>query len=171
MAANTNWYEQNGSATGSPAHGTEHAITSIEWKSVDDTTTSRTVAPVMAGSNSYEKYIYLKFTGSFNQISNVRFAHTAGTFGTGVALKGKVTSTYSTPSDASIPSASDMTPVSSASSGMTVGLSTTGPNGSASSSQTTTCYTQYLVTQLQTTGSASAGDTSSATLTVQYYEN
>jgi hypothetical protein len=56
MAAITNWYEQNGSATGSPAHGTEHAITSIEWKSVDDTTTSRTVAPVTAGSNSYGKY-------------------------------------------------------------------------------------------------------------------
>jgi hypothetical protein len=58
------------------------------------------------------------------------------------------------------------------SSGASVLLSTAGPNGtSPSSAQTTTCYTQYIVTQVQTTSSASAGDSGSVVLTVQYNEN
>lgn len=171
MAATTNWYEQNGTATGSPAHGTEHAINSIEWKSVDDTTTSRGNSPIMAGDNSYEKYDYVKFTGTFNKVTDVKFAHTAGNFGTGVSLAGKVTSNYATPSNASMSDSSNMTAVTSIGSGATVLLSTTGPNGSAEASKTSACYTQYLVTQLQTTGSASAGDIASITLTVQYNEN
>ena len=54
MAATTNWYEQNGPATGSPAHGVESAISACDWKSADDTTTPRASAPVLAGENSYE---------------------------------------------------------------------------------------------------------------------
>lgn len=171
MSATTTWYEQNGTATGSPAHGTESTISSCDWKSVDDTTTSRASAPVLAGENSYSKYIYLKFTGTFNQISAVKFAHTAGTLGTGISLVGKVTSTYATPATSALGSASDMTSTTAIGSGASVLLSTTGPNGSTAASQTTTCYTQYLVTQVQTTSSASAGDSGTVTLTVQYNEN
>lgn len=109
MAATTTWYEQNGTASGNPAHGTESTISSCDWKSVDDSTTSRASAPVLAGSNSYHKYIYLKFTGTFNQISAVKFAHTAGTLGTGISLKSKVTSTYATPATTALASATDIT--------------------------------------------------------------
>ena len=172
MSATTTWYEQNGTATGSPAHGTESAISSCDWKSVDDTTTSRASAPVLAGSNSYDKKIYLKFTGVFNQISAVKFAHTAGTLGTGISLVGKVTSTYTTPATSGLTGSSDMTTPISIGSGASVLLGTTGPNDtSPSASQTTTCYTQYLVTQVQTTALANAGDSGTATLTVQFNEN
>lgn len=172
MSATTNWYEQNGAASGSPAHGTESTISSCDWKSVDDTTTSRASAPVLAGENSYSKYIYLKFSGTFNQISAVKFAHTAGTLGTGISLVGKVTSTYTAPAASALASSSDMTTPIAITSGASVLLSTTGPNGAnPSASQTTTCYTQYLVTQVQTTASAAAGDSGTATLTVQYNEN
>lgn len=172
MAATTNWYEQNGTATGSPAHGTESSISSCDWKSVDDSTTSRASAPVLAGANSYTKYIYLKFSGTFNQVSAVKFAHTAGTLGTGISLKSKITSTYETPSTSAMSSSTDITSTTAIGSGASVLLSTSGPNGvSTSSSQTTTCYTQYIVTQVQTTSSASAGDSGSVTLTVQYNEN
>lgn len=171
MAATTTWYEQNGTATGSPAHGTESTISSCDWKSVDDSTTSRASAPVLAGSNSYNKFIYLKFTGTFNQISAVKFAHTAGTLGTGISLKSKVTSTYETPSTTALASSTDITSTTSIGSGASVLLSTTGPNGSTSASQTTTCYTQYIVTQVQTTSAANAGDSGTVTLTVQYNEN
>lgn len=172
MSATTTWYEQNGTATGSPAHGTESTISSCDWKSVDDTTTSRASAPVLAGENSYSKYIYLKFTGTFNQISAVKFAHTAGTLGTGISLKGKVTSTYATPATSALSSSTDMTSTTTIGSGASVLLGTTGPNdSSASASQTSTCYTQYLVTQVQTTASANAGDSGTVTLTVQYNEN
>lgn len=171
MAATTTWYEQNGSATGSPAHGTESTISSCDWKSVDDSTTSRASAPVLAGSNSYDKFIYLKFTGTFNQISAVKFAHTAGTLGTGISLKSKITSTYTTPATTALGSATDITSTTSIGSGASVLLSTTGPNGSTSASQTSTCYTQYIVTQVQTTSAANAGDSGTVTLTVQYNEN
>lgn len=171
MAATTTWYEQNGTATGSPAHGAENTISSCDWKSVDDSTTSRASAPVLAGSNSYHKYIYLKFTGVFNQISAVKFAHTAGTLGTGISLKSKVTSTYATPATTALASSTDITSTTAIGSGASVLLSTTGPNGSTSASQTTTCYTQYIVTQVQTTSAANAGDSGTVTLTVQYNEN
>ncbi len=172
MAATTNWYEQNGTATGSPAHGTESSISSCDWKSVDDSTTSRASAPVLAGANSYIKYIYLKFSGTFNQVSAVKFAHTAGTLGTGISLKSKITSTYATPSTSAMGSATDITSTTAIGSGASVLLSTSGPNGTTtSSSATTTCYTQYICTQVQTTASASAGDSGTVTLTVQYNEN
>lgn len=172
MSATTTWYEQNGAASGSPAHGTESTISSCDWKSVDDTTTSRASAPVLAGENSYSKYIYLKFAGTFNQISAVKFAHTAGTLGTGISLVGKVTSTYTAPATSALASSSDMTTPIAITSGASVLLSTSGPNGAnPSASQTSTCYTQYLVTQVQTTASAAAGDSGTATLTVQYNEN
>ena len=172
MAATTTWYEQNGTATGSPAYGVESTITSCDWKSVDDTTTPRASATVDAGSNSYAKYIYLKFTGTFNMVSAVKFAHTSGTLGTGISLYGKVTSTYATPSRSNLSDSSNITSTSSVSSGTAVLLSTTGPNGtSTSTSQTSACYTQYIVTQVRTTSSAGAGDSGSATLTIQYNEN
>lgn len=172
MSATTTWYEQNGTATGSPAHGTESTISSCDWKSVDDTTTARASAPVLAGSNSYWKNIYLKFTGTFNQISAVKFAHTAGTLGTGISLKGKVTSTYATPATSALASATDMTSTTAIGSGASVLLGTSGPNdANPSASKTSTCYTQYLVTQVQTTAAANAGDSGTVTLTVQYNEN
>jgi hypothetical protein len=172
MSATTTWYEQNGTAAGSPAAGTESTISSCDWKNIDDTTTPRASSPVLAGANSYSKYIYLKFTGTFNQISAVKFAHTAGTLGTGISLKGKITSTYATPSTASLSSSTDITSTTAIGSGASVLLGTTGPNDtSPSASQTTACYTQYIVTQVQTTSSANAGDSGSVTLTIQYNEN
>ena len=166
MAATTTWYEQNGTATGSPAHGTESTVTNCDWKSADSATTTRAAAPVAAGENSYHKYNYVKFTGTFNEISN------AGTLGTGISLKGKISSTYATPSKSALDSSTDITSTTAISSGMSVDLSTTGPNGTShASSQTTTCYTQYIITQVQTTSSAAAGDSGTATLTVQYNEN
>lgn len=172
MAATTTWYEQNGNASGSPAGGTVSTITACDWKSVDDTTTSRVNAPVDAGSNSFNKYIYLKFSGTFNKISDVKFAHTAGTLGTGISLVGKVSSTYEKPAVSALSGATDITNPSAISAGMDVLLSTTGPNGAnPATEQSTECYTQYLITQAQTTNSASAGDSGTATLTVQYKEN
>ena len=172
MAATTTWYEQNGTATGSPAHGTESTVTNCDWKSADSATTTRAAAPVAAGENSYHKYNYVKFDGTFNEISNVKFAHTAGTLGTGISLKGKISSTYATPSKSALDSSTDITSTTAISSGMSVDLSTSGPNGTShASSQTTTCYTQYIITQVQTTSSAAAGDSGTATLTVQYNEN
>lgn len=172
MAATTTWYEDNGSATGSPAHGTPTVVTTCDWKSADSATTTRADAPVAAGSNSYHKYNYVKFSGTFNEISDVKFAHTAGTLGTGISLKGKITSTYATPATSALAGASDITSTTAINSGMAVLLSTAGPYGaSPAAAITAEGYTQYIVTQVQTTSAAAAGDSGTATLTVQYNEN
>lgn len=172
MAATTTWYEQNGTASGSPAGGTPTVVTTCDWKSVDSATTSRAAAPVAAGENSYNKFNYVKFSGTFNEISDVLFAHTAGTLGSGITLKGKISSTYTTPATTALSDSTDITATSAIADGMSVDLSTTGPNGTShASSQTSECYTQYIITQVQTTSAAAAGDSGTATLTVQYNEN
>ena len=172
MAATTTWYVENGSATGSPAHGTATVVTTCDWKSADSATTTRAAAPVAAGSNSYNKYNYVKFSGTFNEISDAKFAHTAGTLGSGISLKGKITSTYTTPATSAMSGSTDITSTTAIGSGMTVLLSTVGPQGAnPTAAITAEGYTQYIVTQVQTTSSAASGDSGTATLTVQFNEN
>ena len=185
MAATFNWCEDNGSATGSPAHGTTQSgygadtnyPTDVNWKNAEDNTansgTAYSAAPITAGNNSYTKYQYGKFSGTFNQISSGLWAHTSGTLGSGLTLKGVVTSTYATPATTANASlTTDMTLAISIGSGAGVDFSTTGPYAASPTSTLSAAgYTQYLATQLQTTGSAAAGDTATVTLTLQYNEN
>lgn len=174
MAATFEFNEDNGAATGSPAKGTTRstAVTQCNWKNTDDVATSYSASPVAAGANSYPKNQFGKFTGTFSQISSCLWAHTSGTLGTGITLAGKVTSTYTTPSTTAISGSTDMTSAISIGSGASVNFSTTGPeDASPTSTLSAAGYTQYLVTQLQTTGSAAPGDTASVTLTLRYNEN
>jgi len=175
MAATFEFNEDNGTQTGSPLKGTTRttARTECNWKSIDDSTTAYTSAPIVAGQHSYTKYQFGKFTGSFNQILNCKWAHTAGTLGSNLTLKGVVTSTYATPS-ASTNAAltTTMTTAIAIGSGAAVSFSTTGPeDGSPTSTLSAAGFTQYLATQLQTASGAAAGDTATVTLTLQYDEN
>lgn len=175
-----------GSATGSPPHGTvqsgfngdTHYPTENNWKNADDNTendgTAYSAAPIVAGNNSYERWLYGSFSGSFNEILNVVWsAHTAGTLGTGLSLYGTVTSSYTTPSTtANANLTTNFTSIVAIGSGLSVNLSTTGPYASSpTSTLTSSGYTQYLVSQLQTTTGASPGDTASITGTLQFSHN
>lgn len=174
MAATFEYNEDNGTATGSPSKGTSRntAITSVNWKNVDDTSTAYTSSPVAAGSNSYPKYQFGKFTGTFNQISSGLWAHTAGALQTGITLYGKVTSTYATPSTTQISGATDITSTTAIGSGAAVLFHTTGPEAASPTTTLTAAgYTQYLVSQCVTTGSAPAGSNGNVTLTLRYNEN
>lgn len=175
MAAVFEFNEDNGAATGSPAKGTTRntAVTQVNWKNIDDVSTVYSVSPIQAGQNSFSKYQFGKFTGSFNQILNALWAHTAGTLGSGLTLKGIATSTYATPAtSANAALTVNMTSVIAIGSGQAVLFHTTGPEGaSPTATLASPGYTQYLATQLQTTGSAAAGDTATVTLTLQYDEN
>jgi hypothetical protein len=102
MPATFEFNEDNGAATGSPAKGTTRttARTERNFKNIDDSTTAYSSSPIVAGNNSYTKYQFGKFTGTFNQVLNGKWsAHTApaGSLATGLTLHGKVTSTYTTP--------------------------------------------------------------------------
>lgn len=185
MAATFHWNEDNGAATGSPAHGTTrsgfgsdtHYATDVNWKNADDCTanggTPYSSAPIYFGNNSYSKYQYGKFTGSFATVSTGLFAHTSGSFGAGLTLKGTVSSTYATPAtSANAALTTNMTTPISLGSGLTVLFSTTGPEAAgASSSISAPGYSQYLATQLQTTTSAAPGDTTTVSMQLSYFEN
>lgn len=145
-----------------------------------DPTQTYSSYPITDGSNSYENWLFGHFSGTFNQISAGLFAHTATAFGTGLTLKGTPACTgdgdrllYTTPSaSANANLTTNMTSVIAIGSGVAVCFGATGPyaTGKASSMTTNPCYTNYLTTQLQTSGAA-AGDTAQVTLTLQYNEN
>jgi hypothetical protein len=176
MAATFEWDESNGAG-----ETVTHNVTNVNWKNIDDTTTAYTASPIVAGSNGFSKYQNGHFSGTFNQILNGLFAHTAGAFGAGLTLKGQPAMTvdadrlaYGTPGTAALAALTfDQTPVIAIGSGRAVWFGATGPanSGKAASMTTNPCYTNYLTSQLQTTGSAGAGDTVTATLTLQYDEN
>lgn len=183
MAATFEFNRDTGTQTGSPTKGTTRttAVTDSNWKNSDTYGTAYSAAPITAGNNSYEIWNFGKFSGTFNQISAGLFAHTAGALGTGLTLKGPPTCTgdgsrllYTTPSaTANANLTTDMTSAIAIGSGVAVCFGATGPEatGKATSMTTNPCYTNYLTTQLQTSGSAAAGDTTSVTLTLQYNEN
>lgn len=172
MPATFEYQEDNGPLATNKGTTRNTAVTQVNWKNTDDVATAYTASPITAGNNSFTKYQFGRFTGTFNQISAGLWAHTAGALGTGLVLKGVVTSTYATPSTATNAALTQtMTPVIAIGSGQTVQFSTTGPEGSAASTLAAAGYTQYLATQLQTTVSAAAGDTATVTLTLQYNEN
>ncbi len=183
MAATFEFNRDTGTQTGSPTKGTTRttAVTDTNWKNTDTYGTAYTAAPITAGNNSFEIWNFGKFSGTFNQISAGLFAHTATAFGTGLTLKGTPACTgdgdrllYTTPSaTANTALTVDMTSAISIGSGVAVFFGATGPEatGKAASMTTNPCYTNYLTTQLQTSGSAAAGDTATVTLTLQYNEN
>lgn len=182
MAATFDWNRDTGTQTGSPAKGTTRStgVTDTNWKNTDTYGTAYSAAPITDGNNSYEIWNFGKFTGTFNTILAGLFAHTSTAFGTGLTLKGTPACTgdgdrllYTTPStSANSNLTTDMTSAISIGSGVAVFFGGTGPEatGKASSSTSSTTYTNYLTTQLQTSGAA-AGDTATVTLTLQYNEN
>lgn len=173
MAATFEFYEDNGNPTGTPPKGTYRNPTAqVNWKSADNINGAYTAAPINAGENSMSKYQFGKFTGTFNSISNVLFAHTAGALPTNTKLMGTVTSQYQKPTQAAVAGLTDMSAVTSIAAGKPVKLSTAGPEGANPTNTITSAgYTQYLLTQIQTTPAALPGDSPSITLTLRYSEN
>lgn len=176
MAATFEYEEANGAGETLTAARTE-----TNWKNIDDSTTAYSSSPIVAGTNSFDKWQFGHFSGSFNQILNGLWSHTATAFGTGLTLKASKTMTadgdrltYATPSTTTNANLTyDATAVTAIGSGKAVWFGATGPSnsGKAASMATNPCFTNYLTTQLQTTGSAAAGDTATITLTLQYDEN
>lgn len=172
MTAIAQWYEDNGQPTGVPARGTTRNVAArSDFKSVDDSTTDYRSARIIAGQNSYHKYKFVRFTGSFNEISAGKFAHTSGALGTGVTLVAKATSTYQAPTTQPLSAAQNISTVTSANAGFSVQFSVTGPEGVSSPTLTAPGYSQYIAMQLQTTAAAAAGDIGNKITTLQWNEN
>lgn len=181
MAATFSWNESN-----TAGQTVSSGVANCNWKNTDDTATAYTASPIVAGNNSYTKWQWGAFTGSWNQLLNGLFGHTAGDFGTGITLICQPTMTqdsdkltYATPStaDASATLTRNITLAQPIASGVAMwfgpwypGTGTKTASYSNPGNGTPAC-TNFMGTQLKTTGSASAGDTATATLTLQYDEN
>ena len=176
MAAVFIWGEENGAQTASISGSNRGAtrtfgVSNVNWKNIDDTTTAYSSSPITAGNNSYNKYQFGVFSGSFNQISNVVVNHTGGSFGAGFKLAFTGTSGYATPVTTTQTWA-DLTLTGLLSTGLPLLLGMSSPTTAHKTTLTTTGYTAFISSQLQTTISAAAGDLSSTIhLAVSYDES
>lgn len=176
MAATFEFDEANGAG-----ETVTHARTETNWKNIDDSTTAYTANPITAGTNGFDKWQYGHFSGTYNTILGGLWAHTLTAFGTGLTLKASPTMTadanrlaYATPSITTNANLTyDATTAIAIGSGKVVWFGPTAPatSGKVASSTSNPAFTNYLTTQLQTTGSAAAGDTANVTLTLEYQEN
>ena len=120
--------------------------------------------PITANENSYEKYLRVKFSGTYTTISQMKYWKSAGGYKTGETIKIRVTTTWVAPvvtdtGGALIGVDEVGSTVIHAADGST--LTITGPGDN---------YTEYIVQQLQTTASTPAGAVNQKTLLFQWDE-
>ncbi len=153
MAATVEICESNGSS-----ETVTHNISNSNMGNIDAPNLNPTSYPILPGENSYAKYQRLHVTdmGGSSVIKNIRVWRT-GSLTTGVSHKtnartsGYSQISYATPTKNTITGVDQDMPISAPSS------ANLGIGGSLTGELTTTGYSDYLVHQLQTTGSATQG--------------
>jgi len=160
MAATFTWSESNG-----VGEAVTDGIVNLNVGNTDAKELVPADWPILAGENSYEKWIRAKFGGTFTEISNMKLWKSAGAYKTGEALKWNETSdniyhqpvkTASTHATSDIPTSLPGT--------LNVHRST-GENTMIAAG-----YTRYFVFQLQSTVLTPAGAVNTKTITFQYDE-
>ncbi len=145
-------------------------ITNLNYGSADQPNLDPATYPITAGQNSYEKWVRCHFTGTFNKIDNIRIWMSSGTYVTGETIKTNLTTSgytaasYSQPTQNTSTVATNDMPTSEPSS------ANLGIGGSLSGSLTSEGYSDYWVSQLQTTTSTPPGDVNTKTFTIKYDE-
>jgi len=166
MAATFELSESNGAG-----ETVTDGISNLNYGSVDSPNLDPATYPITAGQNSYEKWVRCHFTGTFNKIENIQIWKSAGDYVTGESIKTNLTTsgysaaTYSTPTQSTSTVATNDMPTSDP------GSANLGIGGSLSGSLTSAGYSDYWVSQLQTTTSTPAGDVNTKTFTIQYDES
>jgi len=163
MSTTVTFTEFNGASATPTTNRTE-----MNLKSIDDSTSSYQVNTIVVNSNSFTKYQAPLHSGTYNTLSGATFKISSNTPGTGITITGSLQSTYVTPSQ-----------VASGDSAMSlVGLVGTyratspfGTGGVATYTAGGNVYASALRLQMQTTSSASNGDTSPVTITYMWSES
>ena len=141
-------------------------IANVNFGSVDESEIVTANDPVIAGDASFEKYIRCKFTGTWTEISNMKFWKSAGAYKTGEAIKAAANVAYVQPSatpnaDSDIPTVEGSAlEIESAEGNPTIEYGASGVSG----------YTAYIRLQLQTTEETPAGAVNQKTIIFQYDE-
>ena len=100
MAVTVTWAEYNSAQTPGNSFGT--AATNINFGNIDAANLVPATYPIAAGSNSFAKYMRVRFSGSYTQISNLKLYKSAGNYVTGetIQFSGSVTKTSAFPNTA-----------------------------------------------------------------------
>jgi len=156
MSATLNWKESN------LVGEVETAITNINFGNVDEPNIVPADDPVIIGQNSFSKYIRVLFTGTWTEISNMKFWKSSGDYKTDEIIKAVANIAYSTPSkvstgDSSIPITEGTALVIQAADGS---LTITPPED----------YTKYIRLQTQSTVSTPVGAGNQKEFTFQWDE-
>lgn len=164
MSAVHEWSESNGAG-----ESITDSISNINFGSVDSPNLTPVSNKITAGENSFEKYLRCKFTGTFTEISNMKFWKSAGTYKTGEDIKAAANQTYAQPVSTTSAKATVTVPITeggalsieSAEGDPTIIYGASGVSG----------YTGYIVLQLQSTIALVAGAVNQKTFTFQYDES
>ena len=140
--------------------------TNINFGSNNSANLVNNLYPVTAGTNSYEKWFKLKFTGTFSSISNVKVYKSSGDYVTGETLKYSGTeTTWATPTQTTSTVATTDIPTSEPS---TANVSINGDVGNSITVENGT--TDFIVLQNQISSNASAGQTNNKVITFSWTE-
>jgi hypothetical protein len=168
MAATVTVYESN---TGSETK--TNSVSNINFGSTDASGLTPASYPISFATGStyysYEKYIGLYITGTYNKVDNLQYWKSAGTYSTGVSVyvSNTANTAYATPVNTLSSKATNACPTSDP------GTANIGIGGAFAGSSVTnaTTYSNYVCMQLRVDGStASPGDMTQLTFSFQYDE-
>jgi len=144
---------------------TDKTSGTIRFKNADNATVDsndRMVIPATGQDYSYEKWLQLNVTGTFTDLTNLKFyTDGANGFGTGVKLWAKTEATFTTPAEAT--ATAGYTDAFTYTSGSALSLGS-GPYTATGD------IGNYLVMMLEVESTASPGTLSAETLTFSYDE-
>ena len=153
MAATFEFSESNGAG-----ETITTPITNANFGSVDSPNIVPVSDPITAGTNSFEKWMRGRFSGTFTSIANLRFFKSGGAFVTGEDVKAAVNATFATPVATASIVATVTVPITEG-----TALVPTAPGSSPS-------FSGYITMQLTTTVSTPPGAVNQKTFTLKYDE-
>lgn len=147
-------------------------IANLNMGSVDSPNLNYASNPIVAGTNSYEKWLRIKLVNinNSNKIDNFQIYMTPAPSVTGVSYLTNLKTAplnqnaYSTPTNAVSSVATLSMPTSDP------GVENIGVAGGSSGLSTANSYSDYFVTQVQTTAASPPGDIPQKTIHVEYDE-
>jgi len=147
-----------------------HNITNTNMGSTDTVNLDPVANPIIPGNNSFEKYqkVHVTAMGGSSKIDNLQIWRTGALGANATHLTNARTSAYGGAPTFATPTASASSAATQTMPSADPAAANLGIGGSLSGSLTGTGSSDYLVHQIQTTGSATAGTTT--TMNYQYDE-
>ena len=166
MAATFEWDEDNGAG-----QIRTHNLSNCNWGNVDQANLDPTVEAnkILIGENSYSKYIFGHFSGTYGQIGpNGKLWKSGGALPGNVYLKAGMTNTYATPSktatgDGDIPTSEGAA--------LAVNFGSSPQNATNPSTSANPAYSAFWRSQIQTQAGAPTGAIASQTISLKYDES